>query len=70
MAKGEIIQNIKSIFEPKKSGKISIYVQPDPVHDPELFNQVENDVCDLNITALSKDDAESIFESLTKLKEL
>lgn len=69
MAKAEIIQNIKNLFEPKKSGKISIYVQPDPVHDPVLFNQVENDITDLNITALSQDDAASIFESLNKLKE-
>ena len=70
MAKGEIIQNIKSIFEPKRTGKISIYVQSDQVNDPEYFNQVENDITDLNITALSKDDAASIFDSLNKLKEL
>lgn len=70
MAKGELIQNIKNIFEPKKTGKISIYFQPDQANDPELFNQVENDVSDLNITALSENDAQSIFDSLTKLKEL
>jgi len=71
MAKAEIIQNIKEIFKPKKSGRISIYVQPDPADDPEFINQVESDETDLIITALSKDDATGIFESLSliKLKE-
>ena len=70
MEKQRIIKSMKGIFEPKKTGKISIYFQPDQANDPEYFNQVENDVCDLNITALSKDDAASIFDSLNKLKEL
>ena len=72
MAKAEIIQNIKEIFKPKKSGRISIYAQPDPADDPEFINQVESDESnDLDIIALSKDDATGIFESLSlvKLKE-
>ena len=71
MAKSEIIQNIKKLFEPPISGRISVYFQPDQADDPEFINQVESDESnDLIITALSKDDAAGIIDSLVKLKEL
>jgi hypothetical protein len=67
MAKDKIIESIKEIFVPKKAGKISLWVQPDPGNDPEYFSQVENSLCDLEIIALSQSDAESILDSLNKL---
>lgn len=61
MAKGELINNIRGIFNPKAKGQIRIFV------NDESYCDLPSESDDLDITALDTIEAEMIKQALNEL---